>query len=207
MATAAGKITEDSYFEQPALEWLQAAGWDHIHGTELKPSAAPQQRKIWSDVVLLDSLRKAVARLNPDLPEDAVRRVIELTMTITSPEVILDHRDFHDFLLRGVPYAYLDRNGVERSGRARLVDWGNPANNEFIAVNQLTVIEGKKNRRPDILLYINGLPLGQIEGKSPNFHAPVTSTAPDGENSAAAHAAINQVAHYTQTIPQLYRYV
>src|SRR3954454_7588100 len=138
---AADKITEDSYFEQPALEWLQAAGWEHIHGTELKPSAAPDQRKIWSDVVLLDSLRKAVARLSPDLPGEALRRVVELTMTTTSPEVILDHRDFHDLLLRGVPYASFDAEGVEQTGRARLIDWATPANNEFVAVNQLTIIE------------------------------------------------------------------
>ena len=205
--TAAGKVTEDSYFEQPALEWLQTAGWDYIHGSELKPSAAPDQRSLWSDVVLVGRLRNAVARLNPQLPSEAVRRVVELTMTTTSPEVILDHRGFHDLLLRGVPYAYFDADGTEQSGRAKLIDWANPANNEFVAVNQLTIIVGKKNRRPDILLYINGLPLGQIEGKSPNFHPPVTSTTPDGQSSAAAQAAINQVAHYTQCIPQLYRYV
>src|SRR4051794_31190575 len=123
MATAAGKITEDSYFEQPALEWLRSAGWKHIHGTEFKPSAAADQRSLWSDVVLLASLRRTVARLNPELPEEAVRRVVELTMTTTSPEVILDHRDFHDLLLRGVPYAYFDGDGIEQSGRAKLIDW------------------------------------------------------------------------------------
>lgn len=194
--------SEDALVEQPALAWLcgdgvQLAGgvaWEHIHGAELAPDAPARERKIWSDVVLIERLREAVARINPELPEDAVQRVCELAMTGTSPSLIEDHRGFHELLLSGVSISYLDDDDVEHHAHARLVDFDDPANNEFLAVNQFTVIVGEKNRRPDVLLFVNGLPLGQIELKAPG-------------TDDSAQAAVNQVRHYTETIPNLYRYV
>lgn len=108
--------------------------------------------------------------------------------------MIEDHRGFHDLLLAGVPVSYHDDDGMERYDHARLVDFDVPGNNEFLAVNQLTLIVGGKNRRPDILLYINGLPLGQIELKAPG-------------TKDMATAIVNQVRHYTETVQPLYRYV
>jgi len=163
-------------------------------GAELAPDAPSGERKLWSDVVLRERLRAAVARINPQLPAEAVRRACELAMTGTSPAVIEDHRGFHELLLSGAPVSYTDADGVERHDHARLVDFDEPANNEFLAVNQFTVIVGAKNRRPDILLFVNGLPLGQIELKAPG-------------SDESAQAAVNQVRHYTETIPNLYRYV
>jgi type I restriction enzyme R subunit len=194
--------SEDTLVEQPALAWLcgeavQLAGgltWEHIQGTELAPDAPARERKIWSDVVLIERLRKAVARINPKLPPDAVQRVCELAMTSTSPSLIEDHRGFHELLLSGVPISYSDDHGGEQHTHAWLVDFDDPSNNEFLAVNQFTVIVGEKNRRPDILLFVNGLPLGQIELKAPG-------------TGDSAHAAVNQVQHYINTIPGLYRYI
>jgi type I restriction enzyme R subunit len=191
--------SENALVEQPALAWLcrevaSAATWEHVHGPELAPDAPSAERKIWSDVVLIGRLKEAVARINPKLPRDAVQRVCELAMTTTSPSLIEDHRDFHEQLLSGVPISYIDDHGCEQHGHAWLVDFGDPANNEFLAVNQFTVIVGDKNRRPDILLFVNGLPLGQIELKAPGV-------------ADSAQAAVNQVRHYTETIPNLYRYV
>jgi len=186
--------SEDTLAEQPTLAALSAAGWTHVHGSTLAPDAPAAERGLWSDVVLVDRLRPVVARINPHLPPDAVQRACELVMTITSPVVIEDHRSFHELLLSGVPVTYRDHDGVERNDHASLVDFENVGNNEFVAVNQLTIIVGSKNRRPDVLLYVNGLPLGQIELK-----------APGGKDMAAA--AVNQVRHYRDTIPQLYRYV
>jgi len=108
--------------------------------------------------------------------------------------LIEDHRGFHERLLSGVPVSYLDKEGIERHERAWLVDFENPANNGFMAVNQFTIIDGTKNRRPDILLFVNGLPLGQLELKAPGV-------------VDSAQAAVNQVRHYTETIPDLYRYI
>jgi type I restriction enzyme R subunit len=186
--------SEGVLVEQPALNWLRQAGWTHVHGPELAPDAPSGERKIWSDVVLIERLRQAVARINPKLPPDAVQRVCELAMTGTSPALIEDHRGFHELLLSGVPISYVDDDHVEQHAHAWLVDFDDLANNEFLAVNQFTVIAGAKNRRPDILLFVNGLPLGQIELKAPG-------------TDDSAQVAVNQVAHYTDTIPGLYRYV
>jgi type I restriction enzyme R subunit len=192
---------EDALAEQPALAWLcgdgeaiPGIGWTHVHGGTLAPDLAPAERALQSDVVLAGRLYEAVARLNPHLPQDAVQRVCEIAMTGTSPVVIEDHRAFHELLLAGVAVSYRGADGLERHDHARLVDFDAPARNEFLAVNQLTIVVGSKNRRPDILLYVNGLALGQIELKAPGAKEP-------------AKDAVNQVAHYTQTIPGLYRYV
>ena len=186
--------SEDALVEQPALEWLREAGWIHVPGADLAAEVPGAERKIWSDVVLIGRLREAVARINPELPPDVVQHICERAMTGTSPSLIEDHRGFHDLLLSGVQVSYVDDDGVEQSAHASLVDFEKPANNEFVAVNQFTVIVGEKNRRPDILLFINGLPLGQIELKAPG-------------TGDTAQAAVNQVHHYTETIPPLYRYV
>lgn len=191
---------EGQLVELPALQALcgepgrAGAGWTYVRAPELAPDAPAAERKLWSDVVLLDRLRAAVARINPNLPPDAVQRVCDVVLTSTSPAVIEDHRSFHELLLAGVPVWYRDDAGEERNDRARLIDFDDLESNEFLAVNQFTIIVGEKNRRPDILLYVNGLPLGQIECKAPGIDEP-------------AQQAVNQVAHYAATIPQLYRYV
>jgi type I restriction enzyme, R subunit len=185
---------EGTLVELPALTALTNAGWTYVHGPELAPDAPARERRLWSDVVLSERLRRAVARMNPHLPPDAVQRAVEFATTSTSSAVVQDHRGLHQLLLHGVPVAYRDHAGSERHDRARLVDFDDVGNNEFIAVNQMTIIVGAKNRRPDVLLYVNGLPLGEIECKPPGLDNP-------------REEAVNQVAHYMQTIAPLYRYV
>jgi type I restriction enzyme R subunit len=191
---------EGQLVELPALKALcgepgsEGAGWTYVHGPDLAPDAPSAERKTWADVVLVERLLRAVERINPHLPAEAAQRACELALTGTSPVVIEDHRSLHELLLAGVPVSYRDADGIERHDHARLVDFDEDDNNEFLAVNQLTVIIGAKNRRPDILLYVNGLPLGEIECKPPGLDEPATE-------------AVNQVAHYTDTIPPLYRFV
>jgi type I restriction enzyme, R subunit len=186
--------SEHMLVEQPALDLLKRLGWRYVRGAELAPDAPSRERKSWSDVVLAERLRSAVSRLNPQLPAEAVARVCDLVVSSSSPAVIEDHRGFHELLLSGVPVSFVDEHGVERHDHAWLVDFDDVERNEFLAVNQLTIIAGGKNRRPDILLFVNGLPLGQIELK-----------APGGKDMAGA--IVNQVRHYTETIPSLYRFV
>lgn len=194
MTTPVAKVTEDAFAEKPAIEWLEDAGWDLRHGIELIPGESGE-RKIFADVVLQETFRAAVAKLNPELPPEAVRRAVDVAMTGTSPVRILNHQGFHELLLAGVPVAWLDGERGEWSTRAKLIDWDDPSRNVFQVVDQLTVVEGGHNRRPDLLLYVNGLPLGQIELKNP------------ADGAATAVAAVNQVKHYAHTIPGLYRYV
>src|SRR3954447_6690519 len=101
-------ISEDVLAEKPALDGLRAAGWEHVHGSQLAAEETGAERSRWSDVVLLDRLRRAVERLNPQLPPESVQRACEIVLTTTSPSVIEDHRDFHELLLSGVLVAYVD---------------------------------------------------------------------------------------------------
>jgi type I restriction enzyme, R subunit len=186
---------EDAYAEQPTLQWLAEVGWGVEHGPDLGPGGSTPERDIWRDVVLVGRLRSAVAGLNPQLPDDAVEHVVQQVLASASPSVIEDHADFHRMLIDRVPVIYQDGDGVERAARAKLVDFEHPEENDFLALNQFTVVVGSKNRRPDVLLFVNGLPLGQIELKNP------------ADLKATPEAAATQVAHYVETVPPLYRFV
>jgi type I restriction enzyme R subunit len=187
-------MDEATYAEEPALEWLQALGWECVYGPEIAPSGAAPERPGWYEVLLEDRLRAALVELNPGVPRKAIEEAILRVRDIASPEPIRDHLDFHELLVEGVPVTVLDE-GEERAARVRLVDFEQPARNEFLAVNQFRIVIGQKNRRPDILLFVNGLPLSQLEVKDP------------GSAVATPVGAANQVAHYVATIPRLYRFV
>ncbi len=190
-----GMSKEDAYAEQPTLQWLEELGWTIASGPEISPGGSASERDDFRDVVLIGRLRAAVAGLNPELPDEAVEWVVQQVLTTTSPNVIDDHAGFHRFLVERVPVTYEDGDGVERSTRAKVVDFEDPEANDFLAVNQFTVIVGAKNRRPDVLLFVNGIPLGQVELKNP------------ADEKATSEAAAVQVAHYADTIPPLYRFV
>jgi type I restriction enzyme R subunit len=188
------KVTEDDYAEQPTLAWLEELGWTLESGPVISPSGTSPERDYFPDVVLLGRLRDAIGRLNPDLTADAVQTVAELVTTTTSPVVIDDHAGLHRFLIEGVPVTFEDRHGVERTVRARLVDL-EVGNNNFLAVNQFRIQAGLRIRRPDVLLFVNGMPLGEIELKNP------------ADEAATAEGAVNQINDYVDAIPALYRYV
>lgn len=195
MKPPAGESKEDAYAEQPTLHWLGELGWEVEHGPALGPEGSAPERNSWRDVVLIERLRSAVAGLNPELPRDAVEHVVQQALTGASPNPIEDHADFHRLLVDRVPVTYQDADGIERGARAMLVDFEHPERNDFLALNQFTVVVGSKNRRPDVLLFVNGLPLAQIELKNP------------ADEKATPESAANQVAHYVETIPPLYRFI
>ena len=188
-------VSEAAYAEEPALAWLREVGWTFVPGPRIAPGAAEAERTGWGDVVLIGRLRPAVARLNPRLPPEAVTWVCELVITTSSPNVIEDHLDFHRLVVEGVPVTFEDGDGVERTIRARLIDFGEPTANDLLAVNQFTIVAGTRNRRPDVLLFVNGLPLAQLELKNP------------GHAAATGASAVNQIADYRDSIPGLYRFV
>lgn len=191
---AAIPIDEDTYAEQPALDWLRQLRWEHLHGPEIAPNGAASERATWDEVILVGRLRAALVELNPDLARTTIELALERVRDTASPDPVRDHLDFHELLVQGVPVTALV-DGEERAARVKLVDWERPERNDFLAVNQFRVVIGQKNRRPDIVLFVNGLPLGQLEVKDP------------GNPVATPEGAANQVAHYVETIPNLYRYV
>ena len=153
--------------EAAALEWLAARGWQTAHGPDIAPGAPGEERTDYSAVVLEQRLRDALTRLNPDLPlaalDDAFRK-------LTRPEgstLEARNRAFHRMLVAGVNVEYRAAGGAIRGAQAAVIDYANPAANDFLAVNQVTVTEREHTRRPDVVLFVNGLPLGVIELKNP----------------------------------------
>lgn len=144
--------------------------------------------------MLVDRLRAAIVELNAELPRRAVENAIQRVRDTASPDPVRDHLDFHELLLEGVPITVLE-GGEEKSYRVKLVDWDHMERNDFLCVNQFRVVIGSKNRRPDIVLLVNGLPLGELEVKDP------------GDPRATNDGAANYVAHLVETIPRLYRFI
>ena len=159
-------ITE-AEFEQAALAWLGGLGWDVAHGPDIAPDMPVSERASYEEIILERRLRNALHRLNPDLsPEsldDAFRK-------LTRPEgatLEARNRHFHRLLVDGVKVPYRDHDGNERWKDARIIDYENATNNDWLAVNQFTVVEQRHRRRADVVLFVNGLPLGLIELKNP----------------------------------------
>ncbi len=153
--------------EQAALEWLSGLGWQVLHGPDIAPETPDAERDDYRQVVLEHRLRGALTELNPSLPmsalDDACRR-------LTHPEgstLEARNRAFHRMLVNGVEVEYRDTDGRVRGDQVRVMDFENTDNNDWLAVNQFTVTENKNNRRPDVVLFLNGLPLGVIELKNP----------------------------------------
>ncbi|MDO9314841.1 MAG: HsdR family type I site-specific deoxyribonuclease, partial [Burkholderiaceae bacterium] len=158
-------MTEDQ-LEQETLGWLADVGYAHVYGPDVAPDGPSPERSDFRQVLLIDRLRQAVAKLNPGIPpaarEDAVKQVIDLG----TPVLLAANRHFHRLLVAGVPVQY-QRDGETRGDFVRLVDWAEPARNEWLAVNQFSITGPHHTRRPDIILFVNGLPLVLIELKNP----------------------------------------
>ena len=153
--------------EQAALEWLSALGWGVTHGPDIAPGTPDAERDDYGQVVLDYRLRDALASLNPSLPnsalDDACRKLTRPEGSTTEAR----NRAFHRTLVNGVTVEYRDTGGRVRGDQVRVIDFDDFSNNDWLAVNQFTVTEDRNTRRPDIVLFVNGLPLGIIELKNP----------------------------------------
>ena len=159
-------ITED-HLEQLALTWFQEAGWTYLPGPYIAPDAAASERADYGVVVLKARLAAAVARLNPKLPPAAIEDVVHIATTSDHPSLIQSNRAFHRMLTDGVKIEYTNAKGQKETDFAQLIDFRTPENNDFLVVNQFTITGTKKARRPDIVVFVNGLPLGVVELKNP----------------------------------------
>ncbi|MBL0090431.1 MAG: type I restriction endonuclease subunit R [Ideonella sp.] len=185
-------MTEDQ-LEQEALGWLAEVGYQHRYGPELAPDGSTPERSDYRQVLLIERLRQAVAALNPNVPtaarEDAVKQVVDLG----TPVLLAANRQFHRLLVTGVPVQY-QRDGETRGDFVRLVDWADPARNEWLAVNQFSVQGPRHTRRPDIVLFVNGLPLVLIELKNP------------ADPNADVWKAFQQIQTYKEQIADAFQY-
>ena len=183
----------ESDIEQLAIERLQAKRWNYLYGPDIAPDGETPMRTSLDEVVLREVLAKAVKRLNPTLTDDVRDEAIKTVLRIASPDTLANNEAFHRLLTEGVPVS-IYQDGMERGERVWLVDFEDPWNNEFTVVNQFTIIENGHNRRPDILLFVNGLPLVIIELKNA------------ADENATIESAYRQIETYKQQIPSLFTY-
>ena len=183
----------ESDIEQLTIEQLQAKRWNYLYGPDIAPDGETPMRTSLEEVVLKEVLAKAVKRLNPILTDDVRDEAIKTVLRIASPDTLANNEAFHRLLTEGVPVSTY-QDGIERGERVWLVDFEDPWNNEFTVVNQFTIIEGGHNRRPDVLLFVNGLPLVIIELKNA------------ADENATIESAYRQIETYKQQIPSLFTY-
>jgi type I restriction enzyme R subunit len=156
----------ESIVEDAALTWFGELGYAVGHGPQLAPGEPAAERDSFSEVVLVGRLREAIRRLNPAIPAEAREEALRKVLRVGTPALVQTNRAFHRMLRDGVPVEYPRPDGSIAGDHVRLVDFGEVRANDWLAVNQFTVIEGQHNRRPDIVVFVNGLPLGLIELKN-----------------------------------------
>ena len=153
--------------EQAALNWLSDLGWQIAHGPDIAPDTPNAERGDYGQVVLEQRLQDTLAALNPTLPTSALDDAYNKLTQPQGSTLESRNRAFHQMLVNGVDIEYRDSEGRVRGDQVRVIDFDNPTNNDWLAVNQFTVTEDQNERRPDVVLFVNGLPLGVIELKNP----------------------------------------
>ena len=157
----------ESDIEEATLAWLADLGWTVTHGPDIAHDALAAERLDYGQAVLEQRLRDSLARFNPDLPAEVLDDAFRRLAHPEGPTLETRNRAFHRMVVDGVTVEYRASDGAVRGAQAGVLDFEDPDNNDWLAVNQLTVVENKHERRPDIVLFVNGLPLGVIELKNP----------------------------------------
>src|SRR5205809_1128418 len=184
----------ESTVEEAAQTWLRELTYQIGHAPHLAPGEIAAERNSFADVVLVGRFREAIARLNPTIPREAREEALRKVLRHDAPSLVGNNRAFHRMLRDGVSVEYRRDDGSIAGDHVRLINFDNCDTNDWLAVNQFTVIEAQNNRRPDIVVFVNGLPLGIIELKIPE----------DTDKWFAA--GFNQIQTYKQEIPSLMHY-
>ncbi|MHB8400211.1 MAG: type I restriction endonuclease subunit R, partial [Candidatus Limnocylindrales bacterium] len=189
-----GSSFTESIVEEAALTWLGALGWSVLHGPEIAVGTPKAERSDpgYRDVILDGRLRAALTGLNPNLPPEAIDEAFRKLTRVALPTLIERNRALHRMLVDGVTVEHRRADGSIAGAQARVIDFDRPAANDWIAVNQFTVVEGGHERRPDVVLFVNGLPIGVVELKNP------------ADEAATIWTAFNQLGTYQAQIPALF---
>ncbi len=187
----------ESDLEEAILEWFEEElGYAVAFGPDIAFDGEHPERQSYKDIVLIDRLRSAVNKINPDIPngaqEDAIKKIV--SVAYSSPDLLTTNQAFHKMLVEGVDVEYSREDGTIAGDKVYLFDTKNLDNNDWLAVNQFTFIENNRNRRPDILIFINGLPVAIFELKNP------------ADANAIIKSAFNQMQTYKADVPSLFTY-
>ncbi len=186
------KLTENA-IEAFAIKLFEHLGYDYIYAPDIAPDGDRPERSRYDEIMLIERLRVAVQRINPIVPHHALQEAVKVVERIHSPELLVNNEAFHRLLTEGVNVNY-QKDGQDRGDLVWLIDFTHPENNEFVVANQFTVIENNQNKRPDIVLFVNGLPLVVIELKNAV------------DENATIKSAYQQLDTYKHTIPSLFTY-
>ena len=184
----------ESDIEQVALEWLKTLGWQTAYGPDIGPDSPRPERDDYDEVVLEQRVLNALSDLNPVLPMSALEDAFRKLTLPQGSTLGARNREFHKMLIDGVPVEYQVNDGSIRGERVSVIDFEDSRNNDWLAVNQFTVTENRTERRPDIVLFLNGLPLGIIELKNP------------ADEDATVDSAFRQLQTYKSDLPALFSF-
>lgn len=187
------KYIVEQHIEEAALEILEDLGYTIINGISIAPDSEHPERKRWDDIILVERLKSAINTLNPNIPEEGKEEALKKILRSPSHKLIQNNKVFHKYLTHGVEVEYRHKGRI-KGDIVQLFNYEKPKQNEFLAINQFTIRENKKNRRPDIVLFINGIPLVTIELKSPT------------NPKATIDTAFKQLQTYHEEIPTLFNY-
>lgn len=186
-------MIDENMVEQAVLATLVDLNYSILSAEEVSPDAAEPERHSYSEVVLYTRLVENARRLNPTIPGDTVDEAMRLLLRQETPSLVEENRRIHGMMVDGIDVEFTDEDGTIKGDKVWIVDFSNPANNDWVATNQFTVVEGKHNRRADVVVFLNGLPVAVVELKSA------------GAEAATIEAAFNQIQTYKQQVPSLFR--
>lgn len=185
-------VSED-HVEQAGIETLKRLGWFYLDGMAISPDGSSPQRASLSDTILTQRFEAAIRALNPGLPDEAIQTALRQVMNTDKPNLIEENRRLHGLMTDGVGVEYRGDNGALKSDRVWLIDFDSIDANDWVVTNQFTVVEGRRTRRPDLVCFLNGLPVAVLELKNP------------GSETATLTSAYNQLQTYRQQIPSIFR--
>ena len=185
-------ITEDQ-LEQLCIDWFKETGYQYANGYDIAPDGATPERADYRQILLTERLLSQLKVINPQLPEEALEYAVSVVSQPETPTLSKNNKLFHQYLLEGVKVEYKE-NGEDKVDYVRLIDFSSVANNQFLIVNQFTITGTKGNRRPDVLVFINGIPVAVIELKNP------------ATENATIDSAFNQLLTYKEQIPDLFTF-
>ena len=184
----------ESHLEEATLEWFEELNYEIIFGPDIGPEGEYPEREDYGDVVLVERLKEALTRINPKFLDDVVENALRQIMVPQSPSFIMNNKVFQKMITDGIDVSVKQLDGSYRTEKVHAFDFENPLNNEFMVANQFTIVEHGTEKRPDVVVFVNGIPLVVIELKSAS------------DENVDITDAYNQLQTYKMTIPSLFTY-
>lgn len=187
-------LNENSLAEQPVIDWLKELGYDYELGPDLAPGGAFMERNSFREVILEKRLKRSIRRVNPSISEKTIDEAVLKITEVSHPSLDIANKDVYKLLTEGVRLKVRDESERERGEIVKIFDFGNPLNNEFLVVNQFAIQGIDRVRRPDVVVFVNGIPVAIFELKSPT------------SESGTVRSAFNQLQEYKKDIPDIFKY-